>query len=224
MAESFKDQVDAITGFGTTENDALSDWLTAGARLVLNAMPVHKLERIISDESTDFGDSGLDVEGKRIIEVFRKDGANSDTNLRYFHPARKIGVKMKGRATDSSYMEYASTTDPAYYIDEKKLFVLPAMGSGVDYANVSYIDTSITVAHGATSIDNFPDEAEYAVVLYAARQALERKVSDANADEDVEMSSSYSNQYALVDAQYKEALQILGIEEIEERKLQKDAR
>ena len=224
MAESFKDQVDALTGFGTTENDALSDWLTAGARLVLNAMPIHKLERVISDESTDFGDGGLDVEGKRIVEVFRKDGANTTESLRYFHPARKIGVKMKGRATDSSYMEYASTTDPAYYIDEKKLFVLPAMGSGVDYANVSYIDTSITVLHGDTSIDNFPDEAEYAVVLYAARQALERKVSNANADEDVELASSYSNQYALVDAQYKEALQILGIEEIEERKLQRDAR
>ena len=225
MAESFKDQVDAITGFGTTENDALSDWLTAGARLVLNAMPIHKLERIISHESSDFGDGGLDVEGKRIVEVFRKDGANSNTNLRYFHPARKIGVKMKGRATDSSYMEFASATDPAYYIDEQKLFVLPAM-DGNNYANVSFIDTSITVAHGdgASGIANFPDEAEYAVVLYAARQALERKVSNANADEDVELASSYSNQYALVDAQYKEALQILGIEEIEERKLQKDAR
>lgn len=224
MAESLKDQVDALTGFASTEDLALSDWLTAGARLVLNAMPIHKLERIISDESSDFGDGGLDVEGKRIVEVFRKDGANTTESLRYFHPARKIGVKMKGRATDSSYMEYASETDPAYYIDEQKLFVLPEMTSGVDYANVSYIDTSITVAHSATFIANFPDEAEYAVVLYAARQALARKVSDANADEDVEMSSSYSNQYALVDAQYKEALQILGIEEIEERKLQKDAR
>ena len=223
---TFKQQIFDITGdLSTSVSDAsITQWLTSGARLVLNAMPIHKLERIISDESTDFGDGGLDVEGKRIVEVFRKDGANSDTNLRYFHPARKIGVKMKGRATDSSYMEFASATDPAYYIDEKKLFVLPAMGSGVDYANVSYIDTSITVANGVEVIDNFPDEAEYAVTLYAARQALKKLIADANNDEDVEMASSYSNQYALVDAQYKEALQILGIEEIEERKLQRDAR
>ena len=41
MAESFKDQVDALTGFGTTENDALSDWLTAGARSVLNSLPLN---------------------------------------------------------------------------------------------------------------------------------------------------------------------------------------
>ena len=224
MAESFKDQVDALTGFGTTENDALSDWLTAGARFILNAMPMPKLERVISDESTDFGDGGLDVEGKRIVQVFRKDGANTTESLRYFHPARKIGVKMKGRATDSSYMEFASATDPAYYIDEKKLFVLPEMGSGVDYANVSYIDTSITVLHGATNIDNFPDEAEYAVVLYAARQALESIIKDKNVDEDSELSSMYTNQYTLIDAQYKEALQLLGIEEIEQSRLRKDSR
>ena len=38
-----------LTGayFGTTENDALSDWLTAGARFILNAMPMPKLERVI---------------------------------------------------------------------------------------------------------------------------------------------------------------------------------
>ena len=98
------------------------------------------------------------------------------------------------------------------------------MGSGVDYANVSYIDTSITVLHGATNIDNFPDEAEYAVVLYAARQALESIIKDKNVDEDSELSSMYTNQYTLIDAQYKEALQLLGIEEIEQSRLRKDSR
>ena len=31
MAETFKNQVDALTGFASTEDDALSDWLTSGA-------------------------------------------------------------------------------------------------------------------------------------------------------------------------------------------------
>lgn len=216
MAESFKDQVDAITGFGTTENDALSDWLTAGARLVLNAMPIHKLERIASN--TNFTNS-QDTEGKRIISVLRKDANNSN---RYM-PCRELQPSQMGKVHDSSYMEFASTSDPAYIIHNQVINTFPESVASNDSRVVS-INTDITVAHGATSIDNFPDEAEYAVVLYAARQALERKVSDANADEDVELASSYSNQYALVDAQYKEALQILGIEEIEERKLQRDAR
>ena len=216
MAESFKDQVDGITGFGTTENDALSDWLTAGARLVLNAMPIHKLERIASN--TNFTNS-QDTEGKRIISVLRKDANNSN---RYM-PCRELQPSQMGKVHDSSYMEFASTSDPAYIIHNQVINTFPESVASNDSRVVS-INTDITVAHGATNIDNFPDEAEYAVVLYAARQALERKVSDANADEDVELASSYSNQYALVDAQYKEALQILGIEEIEERKLQRDAR
>ena len=216
MAESFKDQVDGITGFGTTENDALSDWLTAGARLVLNAMPIHKLERIASN--TNFTNS-QDTEGKRIISVLRKDANNSN---RYM-PCRELQPSQMGKVHDSSYMEFASTSDPAYIIHNQVINTFPESVASNDSRVVS-INTDITVAHGATNIDNFPDEAEYAVVLYAARLALERKVSDANADEDVELASSYSNQYALVDAQYKEALQILGIEEIEERKLQRDAR
>jgi len=216
MAESFKDQVDAITGFGTTENDALSDWLTAGARLVLNAIPIHKLDRIASN--TNFTNS-QDVEGKRIISVLRKDANNSN---RYM-PCRELKPSQMGRVHDSAYMEYASTSDPAYIIHNQVINTFPESSASNDSRVVS-INTDITVLHGATNIDNFPDEVEYAVTLYAARQAIERKVSDANVDEDIEMAASYSNQYAIVDAQYKEALQLLGVEEIDERKLQKDAR
>jgi len=216
MAESFKDQVDAITGFGITENDALSDWLTAGVRLVLNAMPIDKLDRVASNENFT---NTVDVEGKRILSVLRRDENNSGVSM----PCRKLPPSMMGKVNDSNYMEAAGTSDPAYIIFDKVLNIFPTVVS-TNHSRLIAIDTSITVAHGATDIDNFPDEAEYAVVLYAARQALTRKVSDANADEDSEMAATYSNQYALVDAQYKEALQILGIEEIEERKLQRDAR
>ena len=216
MAESFKDQVDALTGFGTTENDALADWLTAGARSILNVLPLNKLQRIAS--TTTFQDS-QDVEGKKIIAVMRKDENNSSKLM----PCRQVSPALKGKVTDSSYMEAASTSDPVYYIENDVLNVVPTH-SDSNSSSVVNIDTNITVAHGSTSISNFPDEAEYAVTLYAARQALKKLIADANNDEDVEMASSYSNQYALVDAQYKEALQILGIEEIEERKLQRDAR
>ena len=216
MAESFKDQVDAITGFGTTENDALSDWLTAGARLVLNAIPIHKLDRIASNENFT---NTVDVEGRRILSVLRRDENNSGVAM----PCRKLPPSMMGKVSDSNYMEAASTSDPAYIIYDKVLNIFPTVVSS-NHSRLIAINTDIAVLHGATDIDNFPDEAEYAVTLYAARQAIERKVSDANVDEDIEMAASYSNQYAIEDAQYKEALQLLGVEEIDERKLQKDAR
>jgi hypothetical protein len=50
--------------------------------------------------------------------------------------------------------------------------------------------------------------------LYAARNGLERLVSNANADEDPELVSSLVAQYQLVDRQYKEGLQILGIDKL----------
>jgi len=215
---TFKQQIFDITGdLSTSVSDAsITQWLTSGARLVLNAMPIHKLERIASNENFT---NTVDVEGKRILSVLRRDENNSGIAM----PCRKLPPSMMGKVNDSSYMEAAGTSDPAYIIFDKVLNIFPTVVSS-NHSRLVAIDTSITVAHGVEVIDNFPDEAEYAVTLYAARQALKKLIADANNDEDVEMASSYSNQYALVDAQYKEALQILGIEEIEERKLQRDAR
>ena len=215
---TFKQQIFDITGdLSTSVSDAsITQWLTSGARLVLNAMPIHKLDRIASNENFT---NTVDVEGRRILSGLRRDENNSGVAM----PCRKLPPSMMGKVSDSNYMEAASTSDPAYIIYDKVLNIFPTVVSS-NHSRLVAIDTSITVAHGVEVIDNFPDEAEYAVTLYAARQALKKLIADANNDEDVELAASYSNQYALVDTQYKEALQILGIEEIEERKLQRDAR
>ena len=202
MAESFKDQVDAITGFGTTENDALSDWLTAGARSVLNSLPLNKLERIASNENFT---NNIDVEGKKILAVVRKDNNHAS---KIYTPCRKLPPSMMGRVNDTNYMEAASESDPAYIIQNDVLNTYPASNSSSD-SRVVFVNSSITSAHGDTSISNFPDEAEYAVVLFAARQALERKISDANVDEDIELVGALNAQYQIIDAQYKEQIQTL---------------
>ena len=202
MAASFKDQVDALTGFGTTENDALSDWLTAGARSVLNSLPLNKLERIASNENFT---NNIDVEGKKILAVVRKDNNHAS---KIYTPCRKLPPSMMGRVNDTNYMEAASESDPAYIIQNDVLNTYPASNSSSD-SRVVFVNSSITSAHGDTSISNFPDEAEYAVVLFAARQALERKISDANVDEDIELVGALNAQYQIIDAQYKEQIQTL---------------
>ena len=202
MAESFKDQVDALTGFGTTENDALSDWLTAGARSVLNSLPLNKLERIASNENFT---NNIDVEGKKILAVVRKDNNHAS---KIYTPCRKLPPSMMGRVNDTNYMEAASESAPAYIIQNDVLNTYPASNSSSD-SRVVFVNSSITSAHGDTSISNFPDEAEYAVVLFAARQALERKISDANVDEDIELVGALNAQYQIIDAQYKEQIQTL---------------
>lgn len=174
MAETFKNRVDALTGFASLEDDALSDWLTAGARSILNILPISKLERIAS---TSVFTNTIDIQGKIIIAVTRKDADNSSLHM----PCRRIPVSMKDRASDPLYMEYAQASDPVYCIQTDNLETKPDSVASNDSA-VTFINTGITVAHGdgASGIDNFPDEAEDAVVLYAARNALQRLMNDVN--------------------------------------------
>jgi len=212
---TFQVQVEDLTG-SIGDTAAISSWLQDGCKAVVGFISKNRLEQVASN--TNFTDS-IDIESMKVLSVLRKDANNSN---RYM-PCRELKPSQMGRVHDSAYMEYASTSDPAYIIHNQVINTFPESSASNDSRVVS-INTDITVLHGATNIDNFPDEVEYAVTLYAARQAIERKVSDANVDEDIEMAASYSNQYAIVDAQYKEALQLLGVEEIDERKLQKDAR
>ena len=185
MAESFKDQVDSITGFGTTENDALSDWLTAGARTILNILPINKLERVASN--TNFTDS-IDVEDKKILSVLRKDANNSN---RYM-PCRKLLPSQMGTVHDSSYMEFATTSDPAYIIHNEVINTFPQSVASND-SRVTFINAGITVAHGDTSIANFPDEAEPAVVLYAARNAIQRLMNNIQSNSDITTALTAAN-------------------------------
>ena len=184
MAETFKNRVDALTGFASLEDDALSDWLTAGARSILNILPISKLERIAS---TSVFTNTIDIQGKRIVAVTRKDAGNASRHM----PCRKIPVSMKDRASDPLYMEYAQASDPVYCIQTDNLETKPDSVASNDSA-VTFINTGITVAHGdgASGIDNFPDEAEDAVVLYAARNALERLMNDLHTNDLIDNAST----------------------------------
>ena len=201
----FENRIDALTGFGTgtgTDQADITDWLVAGARAVIDIMSPTKLQRIAS--TTTFQDS-QDVEGKKIISVMRKDENNSNTLM----PCRQVSPALKGRVTDSSYMEAASTSDPVYYIENDVLNVVPTH-SDSNSSSLVNIDLSFSgLTYDDTSITNFPDEAENAVVLFAARNALEKRISDANVAEDVELVSGLTAQYQVIDAQYKEQIQIL---------------
>jgi len=184
MAETFKNRIDALTGFASTEDDALSDWLTAGARSILNILPISKLERIASTSSFT---NTIDIQGKRIVAVTRKDAGNSSRHM----PCRKIPVSMKDRVQDPFYMEYAQASDPVYCIQTDNLETKPDSVASNDSA-VTFINTGITVAHGdgGSGIDNFPDEAEDAVVLYAARNALQRLMNNIHTDDIIDHAAT----------------------------------
>ena len=204
---TYKAQVEDLTG-ALNDDDAISQWLTYGARLVLDNLPLDKLERVT--EELDFTNSTTS-KGKRIHQVLRKDAANSNR----FMPCRELSPAFIGKVLDTDYMEAATTSDPAYILHNHLIETFPASAASLD-SRVIYIDTSVELAAGAQggSVEDIPQEAELVIVLYAARNGLERLVSNANADEDPELVASLIGQYRLVDAQYKEGLQVLGIDKL----------
>lgn len=204
---TYKAQVEDLTG-ALNDDDAISQWLTDGARLVLDNLPTDKLERITEKELFT---NTTTSQGKRIFEVLRKDASNSDR----FMPCRKLSPQLLGKVEDTDYMEAATTSDPAYIVFDNAIQTFPGSAASSD-SMVLYVDTSIELAAGAQggSVADIPQEAELVIVLYAARNGLERLVSNANADEDPELVASLIGQYRLVDAQYKEGLQVLGIDKL----------
>jgi len=170
---TFEIQIDALTGIGTgnaTTQGYMNDWLADGARQVINIFPMNQLDRM-SIQATFDATSSYAVEDAKILHVLRKDENNSDILM----PCREIHASQSGRAADSNYMEYASSSDPAYYVQNKRLYILPASGTSngsIIKINEDFtIDCTDTVTPGV--IEDFPKEGTNAVVLFATRNALQ---------------------------------------------------
>jgi hypothetical protein len=162
----FKTRIDDLTGFGSTDDVAIADWLIAGAREIIDVLPMSKLDRMSEiQEFTSF----QGVEDSKILHVLRKDENNSNVLM----PCREIHASQSGRASDSNYMEFATSSDPVYYLENKRLYTLPASASSDDSKLVK-INEDFTIVATDSTIDNFPKEATNAVVLFAARNAILR--------------------------------------------------
>jgi hypothetical protein len=177
MAENFRERINDLTGFGSTDDNALVDWLTAGAREIIDVLPMSKLDRMSEIQAFT---GNVNVEDSKILHVLRKDENNSNVLM----PCREIHASQSGRAADSNYMEFATSSDPAYYIENKKIFTLPA-SAATDDSKLVKINEDFTITVTSTSIDNFPKEATNAVVLYASRNALMRLMNAKHGNADI---------------------------------------
>ena len=162
---TFEAQVSGLTSLTIDDSSSptraeLNQFLTDGAKEIINNLPGHLLPLCASSNTFTSGSADTLVTGK-ILNVFRNDG---DIN----QPCRKIPAKQKGRVSDPEDMAYATITDPVFFIDNNSLDVLPSGGScsysAVAYPSVSYTHESISV---------FPNEAEHLVVLYGAVKSLQ---------------------------------------------------
>jgi chromosome segregation ATPase len=138
---------------GTISDTAqLTDVLTAGAKVIVNAIPEEKLD-LYSAAITDSG-SGATVSGHRLVRA-HKSG----------YTARRVDAGLKSQVALATSMHKATTTSPVWYVENGSGYVLPSGGTiiGVAYPTVLYSDSSIS---------SFPTEWIHGVVLYGVIQVL----------------------------------------------------
>mgnify|MGYP003111702307 CR=1 FL=1 len=202
QVEDMVGTVETSVGSGSSDTTAITSWLQDGAKEVTNALPSNLLILCSAEQTftpTAVGSEAETLNTGKIFNVRRNDGTIDQ-------PCRMILSNEKGRASDQHDMEYATATDPVYYIENNLINILPSSSSAVGkYSEVQYP----AVAYGDSAIARFPDEAEYLVVLYAAIKAVERLSSNYNADEDPEMAKARESQYGWLENQYNKGLQIL---------------
>ena len=174
---TFEAQVEGLTSLAIDGSSAptqteLTQFLTDGAKEVINQLPKNLLPLCAASVSVTAGTASTLNTGK-ILNVFRNDG---DID----HPCRRIPANLKGRVKDPDEMMYATISDPIYYVDNNTLTVLPS-GSTGSYSEVAYP----TPAYGDSAIAVFPDEAEYLVVLYAAIKSLQNVLGNKSSNSDI---------------------------------------
>ena len=173
---SFKTRIGDLTGFASTDDTALSDWMNDGIRELINAFSNNYdlLAQCATTQSFTSQAVGSETSASAL-----NTGKILTVSMGSY-PCRKIDPRQKFFAGDSSafassQMEKASTSDPVYYIESGYINALPS-GNTTKYSEVQYPVADLTA--GTSGIGTFPDEAEHLVVLYASTKSLQQMMSN----------------------------------------------
>ena len=176
---NFDVQIQSLAG--TATQSEMDQWMTDGAKELINIFPNDLKEKCTNSTTLNATTTTLDLDGKgKILHVTRKN-ANSGYQI----ACREIPAMHSGSVDDSSSIHYVTATDPVYWVDSSSgvstLNVKPtptdSQTSIVYYIAYPVIDSSVV-----STIANFPDEAEYLVVLYAACKVLQNKMNEKTGD------------------------------------------
>ena len=170
---TFEAQVEALTSLSIDGSSAptqteLSQFLTDGAKEVLNTLPRSKQSLFTTSNNLNGSSPNFTVLGSEIFSVTRDDGTINQ-------PCRIVRPELNGRIRDADDMMAATATDPAYYITNNILSVVPEP-TNAQNAHVHTLKYP-TVAFGDSVIAKFPDDGEYLVALYGAIKSLSNKLS-----------------------------------------------
>mgnify|MGYP003133245627 CR=1 FL=1 len=182
---AFDTEIQALAGSATQSE--MDQWMTDGAKEIINMLPPKLKEKCMTESTITNSPSYLsDLDG--IGEILHVTRLSADSGG-YRVPCRKV-PSMYGEMTGDStnMMYYATATDPAYWItssnDAVILNVNPTPTAN-QTAIVYHVGYPSIDASAVSTIANFPDEAEYLVVLYASIKVLQNKMNEMTGNSDV---------------------------------------
>lgn len=191
------------TGQVTQYRNRINSFLKQSARAVLLALPDDVLIKDSIQENITTS-SGIDVTDKKVLKV-----------LRFGYGAIEMPLEMKRHMLADSGSIYEPTKrSPIFYIEGQtatggKLFIKPDPTTG-EPGTVDY-NSYPSPLYNATSINNFPDTAEYAVVLGAGVRLLQHKMNEMiHNDEDIELAHVAQQELLNVTTMYNEEIVRLG--------------
>ena len=166
-----------------SDQTAMDDFMTAGCKEIINALPDSMLYKCLGKATLNTSTprlTNIDTYGK-IFTVVREE---SDSAGATFRPCRYIPPHKRNVVEDDTAdMEYATVTDPAYSFYNNALEVYPTPTDN-QLVEVQYVSFPTVDASAVSTIANFPDEAEYLVVLYASIKCVESLMAT---EEDIEL-------------------------------------
>ena len=229
---SFASQIQALTGYEaksapTTDSETTDDfavlaaqWMTDACKEVMNILPAPLLDRIsnLTAANSTYTGAGITHEGK-VIGALRSISTGFNAGEGYV--CRPISHLQAYKHADPDHLEFATPTDPVFYVEPQadgtagKVKVLPT--SSLAVAKIMEIDYPVFVASGGqeydittiTTIPNFPNEAEYIVVIRAAIYAAQYLLANEQ-DEDL-----YEPIIESLEKRYKQAIDALQTKKID---------
>ena len=194
---TFKTRLEDLAGTIPATADAeqfLKDGVIDVVHRVVAAHPQH-MPLFAKEES--IADDGSTVHDVHILEVTRDSTA-----------CREIASTGRHAAGDSASIHYATADDPVYFFLNEKLNILPAGGtrpvSILEHGDITNWDSD------GSAISHMPSHHYHQVIMYAAIQLLEHKISTLSDDEDVEMMASMSQQLQLLQQKYVASFMATG--------------
>ena len=233
---SFASQIQALTGYeakssAATDSETTDDfavlaaqWMTDACKEIINIFPAALLDRIsnLTAANATYTGAGITHEGKVIGAIRTASTAATPTfNAGEVYVCRPISNLQSYKYSDPDHLEFATPTDPVFYVEPQadgtagKVKVLPT--SSLAVAKIMEIDYPVFVASGGqeydittiTTIPNFPNEAEYIVVIKAAMYAAQYLLANEQ-DEDL-----YEPVIESLEKRYKQAIDALQTKKID---------